>query len=107
MLSVDPGIGGERHEPRICALLWSSDKADPRLLATEQFRSVGEFRAWLVILRARWLGSDIGVQWTPRLLANAALTSAVVEVLIAQRPPEVDGAPRRAPHLPISGADDE
>jgi hypothetical protein len=47
ILTVDPGTAGERHEARISALLWSGD-ADPRLLAAEHFRSVQQFKAWLL-----------------------------------------------------------
>jgi hypothetical protein len=83
ILTVDPGQAGERHEARICALLWSSD-ADPRLLAAEHFRSVHEFKAWLIRQRGQWLGADIIVRWTPALAASIPLASVITEVLFGE-----------------------
>ncbi|HVR72293.1 MAG TPA: hypothetical protein VMT87_15735 [Vicinamibacteria bacterium] len=98
ILAVDPGHAGERHEARICALLWSGD-AEPRLLASENCRGVHEFKVWLVRERARWLGGVITVQWSARLVANTPLVAAILEVLIDQRPPEPDEPSAETPVL--------
>jgi hypothetical protein len=90
ILAVDPGHAGARHEARICALLWSGD-ADPLLLASEHFRAVPEFKAWLIAQRARWLGTPITVQWSGPLIENAALVAAISEVLVGQTPPATTG----------------
>lgn len=92
ILTVDPGTAGERHEPRISALLWSND-ADPRLLAAEHFRSVHEFKAWLIGQRALWLGADFAVRWTPALAANEPLSAIIAEVLLGQAPKGSDALP--------------
>lgn len=92
ILTVDPGTAGERHEPRICALLWSSD-ADPRLLAAEHFRSIHEFKAWLIGQRALWLGADLAVRWTPALVANAPLAAVIADVLVGQAASSSDELP--------------
>ena len=87
ILAVDPGHAGERHEARVCALLWSGD-ADPRLLASENFRSIQEFKAWLIRQRMQWLDAPINVQWSERLVGNPSLVAAITDVLLDQRPPE-------------------
>ena len=87
ILAVDPGHAGERHEARVCALLWSGD-ADPRLLASENFRSVQEFKAWLIRQRTHWLDAPINVQWSEPLVGNPSLVAAITEVLLDQRPPD-------------------
>ena len=71
----------------MCALLWSGD-ADPRLLASENFRSIPEFKSWLVRQRMQWLDAPISVQWSERLIACPSLVTAITEVLLDQRPPD-------------------
>ncbi len=92
ILAVDPGHAGERHEARVCALLWSGD-ADPRLLASENFRSIQDFKAWLIRQRMQWLDAPITVQWSERLIGSPSLVTAITEVLLDQRPPDSTSPP--------------
>jgi hypothetical protein len=92
ILAVDPGGPGERHEPRISAMLWSGH-TDPRLISSDTFRTVEQFRQWLVVQRDAWLGAPIAVQWTPRLAANKDLVTAITAVLVGQAPPPDAGPP--------------
>jgi hypothetical protein len=86
ILAVDPGGAGERHEPRISAMLWSGH-TDPRLIASDTFRTAEQFRLWLVAQRDTWLAAPITVHWTPRLVANKDLVAAIAAVLVGQEPP--------------------
>jgi hypothetical protein len=96
ILAVDPGQAGERHESRICAMLWSDDD-DPRLLVSENFRGVQDFKTWLTQQRARWLNLAITVRWTPHLVAHKPLVEAITNVLVGQSPPPLpfDGQPQQ------------
>jgi hypothetical protein len=98
ILAVDPGQAGERHEPRICAMLWSGDE-DTRLLVSESFRGIQEFKAWLVMQRARWLGLAIQVHWTPNLIASKPLVEAITGVLVGESPPSADALTGEASRL--------
>ena len=85
-LAVDPGEAGVRHEPRIAAMLWSGHD-DPLLLGSDTFRTVADFKLWLLGQRAKWLGAPIAVIWTPRLVAHKPLVDAIASVLVGQVPP--------------------
>jgi hypothetical protein len=73
-------------------MLWSGD-ADPRLVASENFRGVQEFKAWLVDQAGRWFGLPITVQWTARLIDHKPLVDAITAVLVGQSPPAADTLP--------------
>jgi len=98
ILAVDPGGPGERHEPRISAMLWSGH-TDPRLISSDTFRTVEQFRQWLVVQRDAWLGAPIAVQWTPRLVANKELVAAITAVLVGEAPPADAPAANAGTHV--------
>ena len=78
LLMVDRSEPGPRNEPRISAMLWSTDK-DPWLLEAQQFRSERELRQWLAEIAAKY--KDIAVRWTEKLKAEKQLATAVAECL--------------------------
>ena len=78
LLMVDRSEPGPRNEPRISAMLWSTDK-DPWLLEAQQFRSERELRQWLAEIAAKH--KDIAVRWTEKLKAEKQLATAVAECL--------------------------
>ena len=78
LLMVDRSEPGPRNEPRISAMLWSTDK-DPWLLEAQQFRSERDLRQWLAEIAAKY--KDIAVRWTEKLKAEKQLAAAVAECL--------------------------
>jgi len=78
LLMVDRSEPGPRNEPRISAMLWSTDK-DPWLLEAQQFRSETELRRWLGEIALKY--KEIAVRWTEKLKAEKQLATAVAECL--------------------------
>ena len=84
LLMVDRSEPGPRNEPRISAMLWSTDK-DPWLLEAQQFRSETELRRWLGEIALKY--KEIAVRWTEKLKAEKPLAAAVAESLGVAIPP--------------------
>lgn len=85
-------------------MLWSGH-TDPRLIASDTFRTAEHFKQWLVVQRDAWLGAPITVQWTARLVANKDLVAAITDVLVAEAPP-LDTPPSGADADARRAADD-
>jgi hypothetical protein len=89
LLMLSRSAAGPRTEPRIEAMVWTSDK-NPNMVAADSFRTEAELRLWLGMMSLR--GLSFVVHWTAELKADKALTEVLAEVVEVEPPP-----PSKAP----------
>ena len=83
LLVVDRDTLGES----ISVMAWTAEDADPRLLESRQFRGEAALKVWLAGIATRYGRSNIHLNWTEALRADARLAMVLKDTMGAIAPP--------------------